>query len=165
MYAPGMRTAGLFVVSLLALALVGGAPPVPDPSPPDATVDDLSWLVGRWVSSSDEAIVTETWMEPIGGVMFGVNATEKGGALAAFETLRVAPVEGVLTYLASPEGRHPPTAFRITEVEPGHVRFANPAHDFPQWIDYRRSDGVLTASIGAGEGTMSWRFVLDPPKQ
>lgn len=153
----------LVVVCLLALALQGETPR-PDPSTPAVSIEELTWLQGRWVSRQPDATVTETWLEPIAGVMFGVNTTEKEGALAAFETLRIAPVDGVLTYLASPDGRHPPTAFRITESEPGHVRFVNPEHDFPQWIDYRRTGDLLDATIGAGEGKMGWQFALEPVK-
>ncbi len=159
-----MRRASIVAVLPIALALVAGSPPRPDSEPPDATVEDLSWLIGRWVSRQPDAIVVETWLQPIGGVMFGVNTTEKDRSLAAFETLRIAPIEGVLTYLASPEGRHPPIAFRIVESEAGHVRFANPEHDFPQWIDYRRTGDLLDATIGAGEGKVGWQFRLEAAK-
>jgi hypothetical protein len=157
-----MRTSTAVIVCLAALLLLAAAPPEQEPQPEAkvATVDQVGWLVGRWTGDQDGATVTETWLPAAGGVVFGVNTVVAGEALVFFESLRIAVVDGELSYLASPEGRQPPTVFRATAIEPNHVRFANPQHDFPQWIDYQRSADTLTATIGGGDKTASWSFAL-----
>lgn len=42
-----------------------------------------------------------------------------------------------IVYLASPGGRCPATLFRLETLKGEYVVFANPAHDFPQRIEYR----------------------------
>lgn len=112
-----------------------------------AVADDVSWLGGRWCGGGGDERVEEVWLEPAGGHLIGLSRTTKGGQLASFEFLRIGPVESVPTYFAQPGGR-PPTAFSRTDGGDGWVRFENPAHDFPQRIEYRRDGDTLHAEIG-----------------
>ncbi len=86
-------------------------------------------------------------MAPEGGVMLGVSRviSERG---TQFEFLRIAPNGEGLAYLASPRGK-PAVAFQLVESAEGHAVFANPEHDFPQRITYRRDGDTLTARVEA----------------
>lgn len=126
----------------------------PRPVPPPVTVAHLAWLAGSWASdAADPVSQEEHWTPARGGAMLGMNRTVKGDRMVAFEFLRIQEQDGTLVYLASPGGR-PPTTFTLAELGEGRVTFANPAHDFPQRVSYRRDGDRLTARI---EGTRDGR--------
>ena len=90
-------------------------------------------------------------MAPRGGSMLGMSRTVVGDKTVEYEFIRIAVVNGVLSYVAKPSGQAE-TAFPMKSFEDGVVAFENLAHDFPQRIIYRRNaDGTLTARI---EGTV-----------
>lgn len=116
-----------------------------------APAPDLGWLAGHWCGGGGETI-EESWLAPRSGELLGLSRTMRGERVVAFEFLRIAAVDGVPTYLAQPGGR-PPTAFALSAGGDNWVRFENPAHDFPQRIEYRRSGDTLHAEIaGPGDG-------------
>jgi hypothetical protein len=115
---------GLYDVALFAA----------DDDPPNASLDDLSWMAGTWVQSSGESRTEEHWLAPQGNLMLGVSRTIRGPR-TSFEYLRIAPTDQGLVYFASPQGR-PPTEFRLTSLKDKRVVFENPEHDFPQQISY-----------------------------
>jgi hypothetical protein len=115
-------------------------------------IDSLAWLTGCWELRRGERVTTEFWFAPAGGVMLGGSRTVKAGRLVEYEFLRLAEHEGKLAYIALPSGQKE-TAFHLVEQSAEGVLFANPAHDFPQRIRYRRvSDDELLAQIEAGSG-------------
>ena len=66
--------------------------------------------------------------------------------------MRIVDQDGVRNYVAQPGGR-PPTSFRQAAIGEGWIRFENPAHDFPQRVEYRREGNTLLAEIsGPGDG-------------
>jgi hypothetical protein len=46
-----------------------------------ATIKDVAWLEGTWVSASGQRTVEERWTSPAGGIMFAVSRTLAGNAL------------------------------------------------------------------------------------
>lgn len=112
-----------------------------------ADTPDFSWLAGAWCFETAGRIGEETWLPERGGLMVGVSRTTPRERAASFEFLRIEGVAGVPNYVAQPGGR-PPTSFRLTEHGPTFARFENPAHDFPQFIEYRRDGNALEAMIG-----------------
>jgi Domain of unknown function (DUF6265) len=114
--------------------------------------DDIDWLSGHWCGSGGSETIEESWLPPRAGRTLGVSRTMRGDRMSAFEFLRIEPVDGVPTYVAQPGGR-PPTRFKRSTGGVDWVRFENPAHDFPQRIEYRRDGDHLVVSIsGPGEG-------------
>ena len=130
---------------------------------PDAGIKALHWLSGRWCNGAGASVSEEYWLPARGELMLGVSRTVKNERAVAFEFLRVAEVDGVVTYLAQPEGR-PETAFKRTGGGENWVRFENPQHDFPTRIEYRREGDVLTAEI-AGPGKEGKEKVIPFPFQ
>ena len=116
-------------------------------SPVDA---DLAWLAGSWCGGEDGERIEETWLAPVQGESMGMSRTVKHGRATAFEFVRIAKVDGVLSYLAQPGGGAA-TVFRSSEAGADWIRFKNPSHDFPKKIAYRRDGAGLVAEI-AGSG-------------
>jgi hypothetical protein len=117
-------------------------------------VDRLAWLAGCWERSSGGGVVEEQWMRPRGATLLGMSRTVRGDTTVEFESMRIYEDRGGLVFAARPSGQ-PPAEFRSTEVTDSSAAFANPAHDFPQRIVYRRlPDGSLLARVeGTRKGT------------
>ena len=140
------------IAAALAVLLVAASPA--------ASVDDLGWLAGDWVSEADGRWTEESWSAPRGGIMLGHSRSGSGDSVREFEFLRLeAGADGVPAYLAQPGGR-PATAFRLTAREGTSATFDNPGHDFPQRIRYVRTGDSMVATISAidGSNAMSWTF-------
>jgi hypothetical protein len=149
--------------TLLAFAILAGLVTA-EPVAHTATVDDLAWMAGRWESVEDGRWTEEYWSAPRGGILIGYSRAGAGGTLREFEYLRIAVGDdGAPAYLASPGGR-PAVAFRLTARDGASATFANPAHDFPQRIVYRRDGDVMTATISASDGgnAMTWTYRRRP---
>lgn len=140
-----------WLAGMAALWLAAGSP---------ATVGDLAWLAGDWVREADGRWTEESWMPPRGGVMLGVGRSGRGDTLREYEFLRLqAGGDGVPAYVAQPQGGAP-VAFRLVRHDAVSARFENPAHDYPQRIDYVRTGDTLTATISVIDGTKSrsWTY-------
>lgn len=127
---------------------------------PAASVDDLGWLAGDWVSEADGRWTDESWAAPRGAMMIGYSRSGRGDVLREFEFLRIAAGEhGGLTYLAQPQGRAP-VAFPLVRHDAASATFENAAHDYPQRIHYARSGDTLTATISKIDGAKarSWTY-------
>ena len=130
----------------LCVAILAGCAGSPRPSsmpsePTDSPLTGLTWLVGSWVRASEESLSEEHWMPPRGSVMLGTSLEVERGRMVFFEYLRIEAQPDGVYYFASPQGRQPPTAFKMIECEPHRVVFENPAHDFPQRIAYWLDEG------------------------
>lgn len=127
---------------------------------------ELDWLNGQWCSQAEGPRVEETWLAPVGGRLHGLSRTSSGQQVMSFEFMWITPMDGVVTFHASPNGG-PPTAFPRTAGGADWVRFENPAHDFPNRIDYRVREGHLLANIsgpGADGKPMAIGFDYVPCK-
>lgn len=131
-------------VSLLALALLVASLQAGERA---ASLADLGWLSGSWKQEANGKVIEEHWTTPAGGSMLGMSRTIKNGKTVAFEFLRIEQRDGTLLYIAQPQGA-PPTEFRLLSANDNELVFANPQHDFPKRIRYRRNpDGSVTARV------------------
>ena len=112
-------------------------------------IERVAWLAGCWEMQRGATTIQEQWMAPLGGVMLGMSRTVRRDSLAEFETVLLRARGDTLAYEAHPSGQ-PAAVFIATEVSDSHVVFANPAHDFPQRVIYRRRADSLLARV---EGT------------
>jgi hypothetical protein len=111
----------------------------------------LDWLAGRWCSNSDGRQIEEVWLAEAGATALGMSRTVRGGKLESFEYMRVALEDKSARLHVQPNGA-PPTVFSQAGRGEGWIRFENPAHDFPNRIEYRREGDRLHAYI-AGPGS------------
>jgi hypothetical protein len=158
------------VRALLAAALLAGctaaagppAPPAEAPTTAAAPLADLAWLAGHWGAEQDGVWTEEHWMAPRGGAMLATNRVASAESLRFFEFLRIEHRPDGVVYVAQPKGGTA-TEFRRVDGGEGFVAFANPAHDFPQRIEYRRDGDNLAVTISATvdgvrkESSWTWR--------
>ena len=124
-------------------------------------LDDLGWLVGRWIGTQGATVTVEVWQRPMGSVMLGTNQTVRDGRTLAFEFLRIEATEDGLHYIALPGGGEG-TRFTAVRSEDTTVVFEAPEHDYPQRIVYRRTGDLLSVRIEAldGERRREWIWRL-----
>ena len=124
-------------VLIAGVLLADGTPPDPSAGP----IRQLRWLSGCWEQREARSTVQEFWTTPDGGMLFGVGRTiarrEKGDSTVSYEVMRIYERRGRIIFAAHPSGQEP-TEFTEQELTDSTVVFANPTHDFPQFIRYRR---------------------------
>ncbi|MGQ0799606.1 MAG: DUF6265 family protein [Pseudomarimonas sp.] len=140
-----MKTFALFSV----LAVASSALPTSSAANEPATLPH--WLAGSWCGENAKRRVEEYWMRGAGGLMLGVGRALAPGRKAQFEFMRIEMVDGESNFIAQPQGAAG-TIFKQSAAGDDWVRFENPAHDFPQRVEYRRQGEDLTATI-AGPGS------------
>ena len=146
-----MRIARSLVARALAVTMLAGCASAPRPAPPTAA--SLDWLEGRWVLTTEDGRIEESWLPPAGGTLYGVGRTISGGETRFYEFLAIEPRDGpqgpTLAYVARPRGGTP-TEFLLVEIATDRVVFTNPQHDFPKRISYQRSGNELHARVDDG---------------
>ena len=96
-------------------------------------VDQIGWLAGCWEMKNDAKglVITEQWMKPAGGTMFGTGRTVKNGQTVDFEFTRFEQQETGIYYIARPKENKDDTAFKLIKFAAGEVVLENPVHDYP----------------------------------
>ncbi len=98
---------------------------------------------------------------PAGGVMQGMSRLVSGGRAVSTEFIMILEHEGQWVFRAMPSGQAT-TDFSLVESGASTVRFGNPAHDFPQLIEYILQSGGsgqrMLAVISGGEGESQRRM-------
>lgn len=130
------------VVFGACLALLSGQAAAGEP--------ELDWLAGRWCGGEGGRQIEEVWLPKAGGELLGMSRTVKGAKLESFEYMRIVSDGKGASLQVQPNGA-PPTVFAQSALGDGWIRFENPAHDFPNLIEYRREGDRLHAFI-AGPG-------------
>jgi hypothetical protein len=115
-------------------------------------LERLAFMAGCWEMRTPTRVSHEQWMAPSGGMMLGMSRTVVSGVAREWEALHIVVRDGAVTFGAQPGGSAP-VFFTATETTDSSATFANPAHDFPQRIIYRRRGAdSLFARIEGGEG-------------
>jgi hypothetical protein len=122
----------------------------------------VRWLAGCWELRSGPRVILEMWMPPDGDLMLGASRTTVNGVVREFEQVRIAWKDHRLVYTANPSGQAQ-DSFTSVEVSDSGFTVANPAHDFPQRIIYRRrgADSLVARIEGPGpNGTRGVDFPM-----
>lgn len=147
-----VRAIGILAAVLMTCALGGLALAEDTPGP--------EWLAGAWVREDGDRWAEEWWTSERGGLMLGASRSGAGAKLGEFEHLRiVAEPNGRLVFQAQPGGKAT-VAFAEESRSAGTITFANPAHDYPQRISYKRERDTLIATISMMDGSrrVSWAY-------
>ena len=138
---------------LLALALAGAALPASAQTAARAP----EWLAGCWRGEAGSAAdgAFEIWTRPQAGQMLGISQTVRG-TRKFFEYMRIEERDGRLLFIPQPNGKPPvefpaqvPAEVPAATAEATRAVFANPAHDFPKYVDYARSGEHLIAQLSS----------------
>lgn len=120
-----------------------------------ATVAQVGWMAGCWERVAGTRHIEEQWMAPRGGLMLGMSRTMAGDTLREYEQVALFERDGRLVYAATP-ARQSPAEFSSIAVSDSAVIFANPTHDFPQRVIYRRAgaDSLIARVEGMRDGRL-----------
>lgn len=121
-----------------------------------ATETGFDWLAGHWCGGTEQRRIEEVWLPQAGGALLGMSRTLAGNSTESFEFMRLVPSGKDAGFHVQPNGV-PATVFTIARQGRGRVVFENPAHDFPNRIEYRREGEALHAVI-SGPGEDAIRF-------
>jgi hypothetical protein len=138
----------------LALLLLALAAPAAHAQQAPAAAGRLGWLAGCWEARSGARVVEEQWMRPRGGTLLGMSRTVAADSTVGHELMRIVERGGSLVFQAHPSGQAP-AEFPAVEAGPERAVFADPAHDFPQRVIYRRvgADSLVARVEGERNGT------------
>lgn len=117
--------------------------------------DSLGWLTGCWERRTATGVVEEHWSASNAGTLLGFSRTVRRDTVTEYEFLRLYSVGDTLVYEAHPS-RQARTEFRAVPPFDPEIVFANPAHDFPTKIVYRRvgNDSLLARIEGMHGGQL-----------
>jgi hypothetical protein len=107
-------------------------------------------MLGSWQSTSDYTI--ETWGKTKEG-LHGYSHFKHKPA----DTLEQMYIKDS-TFLAIPNGQTT-TEFKLVAEKLNYLRFENPKHDFPKFIEYYAIADSLIATIGDNKNTMVFKFI------
>jgi len=129
----------------------------PDAPPSTATVEDLSWLAGRWTGDGLGGSTEEVWSEPMGGVMLGTFRLLRDGKPVFYEFMNLGVTDQGLTlrlkhFNADMTGWEEKDKF----VEFRHVSTKGPLVQFDGLTFRRDADDALTIflALRSKDGTV-----------
>jgi hypothetical protein len=146
---------GIFLTLLVLVA--------PEPSQPPS-LEALRFMTGCWRGpSGGGAILEEYYTAPAANLMLGVSRYLRDGKVTDYEFTSIEQRDSDLVITPRPKDQSP-ASFRLRRLGDKEVVWANPEHDFPQVISYRRvaPDSLVARIEGPGpQGTraMEWRLV------
>ena len=127
----------------------------------DTAASRAGFIAGCWEQTGART-VRETWRLGSDDFLIGTSTTATGGAVKEFEFLRVESKDGVVAYVAQPQGV-PPTRFTLDPAsKKDEAIFVNMQHDFPKRVIYRKTaPDAMLAFIDGGEGTRKIEFPME----
>ena len=103
-------------------------------------MERFAWLEGTWTGEPENGVTTtEQWSiaeDRLTGLALRSDDPEPQ------ERLEILAIDGVVVYRAHPRGQ-PSHDFPLTGSDASSATFADPAHDFPQHLTYRRTGETL----------------------
>lgn len=137
------------------------------PSGNVALDDPFAALVGTWTQRQEDRVVGEQWVRPHPRLLLGTGTTKRGERTWR-EQLAIELREDGAVYVAHPDGQARTEFAAVAGPEPA-LSFANPAHDFPQGITYRRSgtgsEARLQVSAKSSERSIDLLLERQPESQ
>jgi hypothetical protein len=115
--------------------------------------EDVRWLEGCWQMTRGASRTVERWSPAAQGAMTGESRTTRDGVERESEKLRLFMSGDTLIYEATPS-RQAMTRFGSLNTGGAEITFANPAHDVPPRIVYRRinADSIVARIEGDRDG-------------
>jgi hypothetical protein len=140
--------------ALLAMAVSCAAPAGAQQPQASASAGpaQLQWLTGCWAGAAGAETVEENWMPLRAGTLVGAGRATRNDRTTSVELMVIRMRGDTLAFHAFPVGQGP-AVFPAESVSDSAVVFANPAHDFPQRISYRRvgGDSLVARIEGPGD--------------
>lgn len=126
------------VLALCALSSIVASGP--------ALASTPDWLVGSWCQSTGGRLLEEQWLPFRGEMSIGMSRSSRDGVVRAYEFMRLERQASGWILYAQPSGQSP-TEFAESAQGENFLHFANPKHDAPTAIEYRREGETLRATL------------------
>jgi uncharacterized protein YbjT (DUF2867 family) len=130
------------------------------------SIESVAWLTGHWTRAEGGSTSEELWLPADAGVMLGLSRNISKEGAKQFEYMRIVERADGVFFIASPSGVGT-TEFKLVAAGERTATFANPAHDFPNKIVYRRDGNTLSAAIygvtNSSPQEASWVWTLQQP--
>lgn len=141
-------------LALFCLALASAAPA--RAQQPERPLARLAFMGGCWRGDAGvDRSIEEQWTAADSDVMLATTRylDDNTGRTRGWEFSRIVADSAGITLFPAPGGTQQGT-FRMAPSPAGEAHFADPAHDFPKRIVYRRRDArTLVVYLDGGEGS------------
>ncbi len=151
--------------NVLTLCAGFAALALPTPATADSVVaTPFAWLSGCWAtpSGAGREIWSPAYGEDLTPHLFGYAVTQRDGAVAFFEQMRIEPVgeaaSSRFAFVVSAGGADPVRFEGAYDASQESISFENAEHDFPQRITYGRGGSGLFVTISLFDGTEPREF-------
>lgn len=121
------------------------------------------WLDGEWKTNNTSGFMGENWRLENDTLLLGQGMVHVADKISVMEETCIFISKGLMYYGAkvSDQNKGRQILFMASYIEPGHVVFENPGHDFPTRIVYKlKEDNVLEINISGRDEEDSRTFVL-----
>jgi hypothetical protein len=115
----------------------------------------LERFVGCWTNATGSS--HEIWAYDGPDRLIGFGVTYKDAGLRSYEVLSLENSSSGSVFAAHPS-RQTRGEFKLVSTSATGVRFENPEHDYPQWIEYHWQESALVAEIGTLDSDQSTVF-------
>ena len=121
-----------------------------------------TWMTGAWEHEAGEDWADEYWTPLRGDMMIGASRSGTGDTLKFWEHMRIQKEDDGAVVLWAIAADYKPVRFEATMSSENRMAFENPAHDYPQRIEYWREGDELKAQISLLDGSkpVQFRFSL-----
>ncbi|WP_317897469.1 DUF6265 family protein [Aurantibacillus circumpalustris] len=120
------------------------------------TIDQASWILGKWQNVSIEGSVSEHWDKLNDSTYSGRGLFIQGKDTLSKEILSLEQHGVDLYYIPTVNKQNDGKAvnFKLSSMKENVMVFENPSHDFPQKITYNKitSDSLVATISGMVEG-------------
>ena len=128
----------------------------------DSLADKLNpaqWIIGNWEQKTDKGTLTESWQRQNDSVFVGSTYFINESDTLHSETILLEQRADSIIYSAKVKGQNNEKAipFILTTANTNSLVFENPAHDYPQKIEYQKSksNGLQVTISGILRGKKS----------
>ena len=122
-------------------------------------LNPAQWIIGNWEQKTDAGILTESWKRQNDSVFVGSTYFINESDTLHSETILLEQRADSITYSAKVKGQNNEKAipFTLTTANTNVLVFENPAHDYPQKIEYQKSksNGLQVTISGILHGKKS----------
>lgn len=151
-----MRRSSLLLMLLFATAGSAHAQESRDSLPRAAELERAAWLAGCWEGTAGSFAVEEHWLPLRAGTLVSAARSTRDGRTASLELAVIRMRGDTLAYHAYPVGQAA-AVFPAESAGDSALVFANPHHDFPQRIVYRRAGADSLVARIEGPGRDGWQ--------
>ncbi len=119
-------------------------------------LEKAGWLIGKWENNTPQGNLSETWSRKNDSVFTATTYFIMNNDTMFSESIELIENDGKLIYNAkvSDQNNGEPVPFTATQTTDKLIEFANPNHDYPNNIAYKRisADSVVAIISGIENG-------------